>query len=116
MPLEMFFFKVPIFSTTECRANAEDNGFEYNEGTTCAGGNKKGSCYVRNLCKRYQGFTKTPNCDSGGALTVEDGVLAGLVSRGGSEDCGKVRKDRKKNLVFFVILIFTLMLGAGGCI
>ena len=51
MPLEMFFFKVPIFSTTECQANAEDNGFEYNEGTTCAGGNKKGSCYVRNFFK-----------------------------------------------------------------
>ena len=96
MPLEMFFFKVPIFSTTECQANAEDNGFEYNEGTTCAGGNKKGSCYVRNLCKRYQGFTKTPKGDSGGALTVEDGILAGLVSWGGSEQCGTVGKDLKK--------------------
>ena len=96
----MFFFKVQIFSQTECQANAEENGFDYNEGTTCAGGNKKGSCYVRNLCKRYQGFTKTPKCDSGGALTVEDGVLAGLVSRGGSEDCGKVSKDIKKNVFY----------------
>ena len=107
---------MPILSPTECQTNAEENGFEYNEGTTCAGGNKKGSCYVRIILKRDQGFTITSKGDSGGALTVEDGVLAGLVSRGGSEDCGKVRKDRKKNLVFFVILIFTLVLGAGGCI
>ena len=94
----------------------EANGYEYNEGTTCAGGNKKGSCYVRSLCKRNLGFTNTPKGDSGGALTVEDGVLAGLVSRGGSEDCGTVSKDLKKDLVFFVTLIFTLMPGAGGCI
>ena len=106
MPLEMFFFKVPIFSTTECQANAEDNGFECNEGTICAGGNKKGSCYVRNFFKIYQRFTNTPKGDSGGALTVEGGVLAGLVSRGGSEDCGTVSKDRKQ-----LILIFNLMLG-----
>ena len=45
--------------------------------------------------KRYQSFTNTPKGDSGGALTVEDGVLAGLVSRGGSEDCGTVSKDLK---------------------
>ena len=104
---------MPIFSSTECQANAGEN---YNEGTICAGGNKKGSCFVRNFLKRYQRFTNTPKGDSGGALTVEDGVLAGLVSRGGSEDCGTVSKDLKKDLVFFVILIFTLMLGAGGCI
>jgi len=48
----------------------------------CAGGNKKGSC---------QG-------DSGGALTV-DGVLAGLVSRGGSDSCAKVTSS-------FLILAF----------
>ena len=48
------------------------------------------------LKKRNLGFTNTPKGDSGGALTVEDGVLAGLVSRGGSEDCGTVSKDCKK--------------------
>ena len=97
---------MPILSPTECQTNAEENGFEYNEGTICAGGNKKGSCYVRIILKRDQGFTNTPKGDSGGALTVEDGVLAGLVSRGGSEDCGTVSKDRKQ-----LILIFNLMLG-----
>ena len=85
------------------------NGFEYNEGTTCAGGNKKSSCYVRNLCKRYQGFTKTSKGDSGGALTVEDGVLAGLVSRGGSEDCGMVSKDLKK-IVFYRTRVRSLVM------
>lgn len=117
------FLKVPIFSQTECQANAEENGFDYNEGTTCAGGNKKGSCYVSSFFKRYQGFTNTPKGDSGGALTVEDGVLAGLVSRGGSEDCGTVSKDLKKFVCFFrnldfhsdarcrrVYLTYTLML------
>ena len=84
---------MPIFSSTECQANAGDN---YNEGTICAGGNKKGSCYVRNFLKRYLGFTNTPKGDSAVALTVEGGVLAGLVSRGGSEDCGTVSKDLKK--------------------
>ena len=96
----MFFFKVQILGPTECQANAEENGFEYNEGTTCAGGNKKGSCYVRNLCTRNLGFINIPKGDSGGALTVEDGVLAGLVSRGGSEDCGTVSKDLKKKTWF----------------
>ena len=98
-----------IFSPTECQANAEENGFEYNEGTTCAGGNKKGSCYVRNFLKRYQGFTNTPKGDSGGALTVEDGVLAGLVSRGGSEDCGTVSKDLKK-IVFYRTRVRSLVM------
>ena len=84
---------MPIFSSTECQANAGEN---YIEGTICAGGNKKGSCFVRNFFKRYQSFTNTPKGDSGGALTVEGGVLAGLVSRGGSEDCGTVSKDLKK--------------------
>ena len=104
---------MPILSPTECQTNAEENGFEYNEGTICAGGNKKGSCYVRIILKRDQGFTNTPKGDSGGALTVEGGVLAGLVSRGGSEDCGKVSKDIKK-IVCFLILIFTLSF-VGGC-
>ena len=36
--------------------------------------------------KRFQQITQG---DSGGALTV-DGVLAGLVSRGGSDICAKV--------------------------
>ena len=83
---------MPIFSSTGCQANAGEN---YIEGTICAGGNKKGSCFVRNFFKRYQGFTNTPKGDSGGSLTVGDGFLAVLVSRGGSEDCGMVSKDLK---------------------
>ena len=97
---------MPILSPTECQTNAEENGFEYNEGTTCAGGNKKGSCYVRIILKRDQGFTITSKGDSGGALTVEDDILAGLVSRGGSEDCGTVSKDLKKFVCFFRNLDF----------
>ena len=66
----------------------EENGLTYSEGMLCAGGNEKGSCQVReNLYfKRFQQITQG---DSGGALTV-DGVLAGLVSRGGSDICAKV--------------------------
>ena len=68
----------------------EESGLTYSQGMLCAGGNEKGSCQVR----RSQHFKKLHQIDykqgdSGGALTV-DGVLAGLVSRGGSDICAKV--------------------------
>ena len=34
---------------------------------------------------------QNPQGDSGGALTTEDGMLVGLVSAAGSDQCGKVR-------------------------
>ena len=33
---------------------------------------------------------QNPQGDSGGALTTEDGMLVGLVSAAGSDQCGKV--------------------------
>ena len=42
---------MPIFGQNECRANAEENGFDFIEGTICAGGDKQGSCYVSNMLK-----------------------------------------------------------------
>ena len=66
----------------------EENGHQFVKGLLCAGGNRKGSCHVRvqlpgaTCLKSFQG-------DSGGALTV-NGILAGLVSRSGSEGCAKV--------------------------
>ena len=66
----------------------EKNGHKFSPGMLCAGGAKKGSCYVRLDIEDlidilyFQG-------DSGGALAVE-GVLAGIVSHGGSDDCTMV--------------------------
>ena len=42
---------MPIFGQNECRANAEENGFDFIVGTICAGGDKQGSCYVSNMLK-----------------------------------------------------------------
>ena len=69
----------------------EETGLSYSEGMLCAGGKGKGSCQVRkNISQKYfKRFQQITQGDSGGALTV-DGVLAGLVSRGGSDICAKV--------------------------
>ena len=75
----------------------EENGATFIEGMLCAGGNKKGSCQVKGK-KRQTGLDQISQGDSGGALTV-DGVLAGLVSRGGSDSCAKVTSS-------FLILTF----------
>ena len=66
----------------------EETGLTYSEGMLCAGGNGKGSCQVRKS-EYFTRFQQITQGDSGGALTV-DGVLAGLVSRGGSDICAKV--------------------------
>ena len=94
------FLQVPIFSSTGCQANAGEN---YIEGTICAGGNKKGSCFVRNIFLFTIFYAQLFQGDSGGALAVE-GVLAGIVSRGGSETCAKV-------FILYLILIISCFLG-----
>ena len=55
----------------------------------CAGGNEKGSCFVRNMFLFKILYAHLFQGDSGGALAVE-GVLAGIVSRGGSATCASV--------------------------
>ena len=63
----------------------------FRPGMLCAGGNKKGTCFVRRY--KFSDFSHPHHFqgDSGGALTV-DGVLAGIVS-GGSMMCAKVQVD-----------------------
>ena len=83
----------------------KQNGLNYSEGLLCAGGNEKGSCQVRKIVLKSLNQTKG---DSGGALTV-DGVLAGLVSRGGSDICAKVTFS-------FFISWFNFCFSLGECV
>ena len=48
---------------------------------------------MANMCQKLQG-------DSGGALTTEEGVLVGLVSAAGSDQCGKVMLKYLSSLCF----------------
>ena len=68
--------------------NVEENGVTFSQGMLCAGGNEKGSCHVMKIEEKGS-LDQSSQGDSGGALMV-DGVLAGLVSRGGSDSCAKV--------------------------
>ena len=94
--------QVPIITKADCMKNMEENGLGFIEGVLCAGGNTNGTCQVWkedlfgekdkiNFDKEYiQPMYQNPQGDSGGALTTEDGMLVGLVSAAGSDQCGKV--------------------------
>ena len=86
--------QLPIVDERECKRNLEENGVNFSRGVICAGTSGttgtsgKGTCHVSNSSdivgvQLFQG-------DSGGALMV-GGVLAGIVSRGGTDECVKVR-------------------------
>ena len=85
--------QLPIVDERECKRNLEENGVNFSRGIICAGSSGKGTCHVSSysdiiVVHLFQG-------DSGGALMVR-GVLAGIVSRGGTDQCVKVRLKTKE--------------------